>query len=75
LAFFNNACGYACSDHASWDRAGYAAAFPFEAPFGEANPYAHTDQDTIAILNIDHGLQFVRLGIGFMVELGGVAQQ
>ncbi|KAJ3510835.1 hypothetical protein NLJ89_g4450 [Agrocybe chaxingu] len=31
-------CGYACSDHASWYRAGYPSSFPFEAVTGNDNP-------------------------------------
>jgi len=62
-------CGYACSDHGSWNKYGYAASFPFEGAFSNSNNQIHTANDVIGILNIDHGLQFVRLGLGFAVEL------
>ena len=38
-----DACGYACSDHASWHRAGVPASMPFEARFKDmqqADPHA-----------------------------------
>jgi hypothetical protein len=43
------ACGYACSDHASWTNADYPAAMMFEAggPNGSF-PYIHTPSDTLA---------------------------
>eukprot|EP00479_Gromia_sphaerica_P004199 TRINITY_DN1495_c0_g1_i1.p1 TRINITY_DN1495_c0_g1~~TRINITY_DN1495_c0_g1_i1.p1 ORF type:complete len:251 (+),score=62.98 TRINITY_DN1495_c0_g1_i1:287-1039(+) len=54
LGYSNGPCGYACSDHASWTRAGYPSAFPFEALFGRHNPFIHTAQDTIDKLSFDH---------------------
>jgi len=73
IGFTNSQCGYACSDHASWTRAGYAAAFPFETPFGQHNSRIHTSQDLISFLTPAHGAEFAKLGIAFLVELGGVA--
>lgn len=65
-------CGYACSDHASWSAAGYAASFPFEALLGEDNPVIHTAQDTLARSGGDarHALKFGRLALTYAVELG-----
>ena len=48
-------CGYACSDHASWYKAGYSSAFPFETPFGDHNPNIHTANDVISKLDLEHG--------------------
>ena len=62
-------CGYACSDHASWDDAGIAAAFPFEASFGNDDPYIHTSNDTMEKLSIDHMTDFVKLGLAFGIEV------
>jgi leucyl aminopeptidase len=62
-------CGYGCSDHASWTKAGYKSCFPFESDFTNSNKNIHTSQDTIAQLNLDHGVQFVRVGLGYVVEL------
>merc|ERR1712146_328451 len=40
-------CGYACSDHASYNRAGYRSTFLFEAPsIPLSNPQIHTADDT-----------------------------
>lgn len=61
-------CGYGCSDHASWNRLGWDAAFPFEAVFEHRNPYIHTAQDTLANCDIQHALQYARLGVGYIVE-------
>ena len=63
-------CGYACSDHASWDRVGYATVFPFEAPLHQSNPNVHTAADTLEN-NLDgsYGLEFAKLGTAFAVEL------
>lgn len=62
-------CGYACSDHASWDQAGYTAAFPFEAAFGTDDPYIHTSRDKMDVLSLDHITNFAKLGTAFAVEL------
>lgn len=69
-------CGYGCSDHASWTKAGYPSAFPFEAPMGDDNPKIHTANDTIENgLDADFGLHFAKLAVAFAVELGGVADR
>lgn len=62
-------CGYACSDHASWNHAGFSAAFPFESSFGNDDPYIHTSQDKIDALSLEHMTDFAKLGIAFAVEL------
>ena len=65
------ACGYACSDHASWHSRGFVASFPFEAIFGQYNPFIHTANDTLA--NSDstgaHAAKFARLTAAYMAEL------
>jgi len=70
IAWVPTTCGYACSDHASWTRAGYPASFTFESRFGQHSPYIHTAQDTLSTLTLEHGLEFAKLGVGFAVELG-----
>jgi len=62
-------CGYACSDHASWTKAGYAASFPFENTMQDIDPYIHSDQDLIKYLNVEHGMEFAKLATGFAIEL------
>jgi bacterial leucyl aminopeptidase len=67
----NSACGYACSDHASWHNRSYPASFPFEAPFNDDNPWIHTANDTIAQSNnnANHALRFTKLGLSYVAEL------
>lgn len=62
-------CGYACSDHASWNSNSYDAGFTFESAFENHNPYIHTDKDVIAHCDMKHAAQYARLGVGYMVEL------
>ncbi len=62
-------CGYACSDHASWHQEGFTAAFPFEAKFGQDDPYIHTARDTMDVLSLDHITHYAELGTAFAVEL------
>lgn len=63
------ACGYACSDHASWAQYGYRAAFPFEAAMGHDNPNIHTPNDVYSFFNTpDHSVKFTKLGLEFLIE-------
>lgn len=62
-------CGYACSDHASWHKADFPSAFPFEASFENDNKTIHTGNDKIDLLNLPHMMNFVKLGAAFIVEL------
>ena len=67
-----SSCGYACSDHASWQNQGFPASIPFETLMGEDNPYIHTANDTYANSGnqADHALKFAKLAAAFAVELG-----
>ncbi len=62
-------CGYACSDHASWNKGGVAAAFPFESEMGNDDPYIHTSNDKMDVLSLDHMTDFVKLATSYTVEL------
>ena len=66
-----SACGYACSDHASWTNQAYPASFPFEAQFGQHNPTIHTANDTLAQSGgvATHALKFSKLAAAFMAEV------
>lgn len=66
------ACGYGCSDHASWHREGYPALMPSEAKFGQHNQALHTTQDTLETLgnNVDHAIKFARLASSYLAEIG-----
>ncbi len=65
-------CGYACSDHASWNSRGFRATFPFEARMGQHNTALHTANDTVATLgnSAAHAVKFARLAAAFLVETG-----
>jgi len=69
IAWVETKCGYACSDHASWNRAGYASSFPFESKFSDLNPNIHTASDTLQWLSMDHSVEFAKLGVAYVVEL------
>ena len=64
-------CGYACSDHASWHRNGFAASMPFESRSREMNRSIHTDKDTLerSSNNAAHAIKFARLGTAYAIEL------
>ncbi|EGF79493.1 hypothetical protein BATDEDRAFT_33390 [Batrachochytrium dendrobatidis JAM81] len=62
-------CGYACSDHATWNKAGVPTVFTFEAPFADHSPYIHTSDDTVEHIDFGHMAEFVKSVIGFTVEL------
>ena len=63
-------CGYGCSDHASWTEEGIPASFPCETDFELHNPYIHSSNDTLSLLNTDHLTNFTKLGLAFAIELG-----
>lgn len=67
-----DACGYACSDHASWYRTGVPASMPFESRMAERNRSIHTRADTIETSgnNADHAIKFARLAASYAIELG-----
>jgi leucyl aminopeptidase len=66
-----SACGYGCSDHASWFNQGYATSMPFESLMNQHNPTIHTSNDTLAQSAgmATHALKFSKLGAAFMAEL------
>jgi len=63
----NRACGYACSDHASYHRGGYRASHAHEGR--TSSPFLHTTSDTLSRLNYARVLEFSRLAAGFAIEL------
>ncbi|CAO3620746.1 unnamed protein product [Cunninghamella echinulata] len=62
-------CGYGCSDHASFTKAGYPSAFTIESLFDDSNQYIHSEEDTIEKVSFDHMKEFSKLAAGFAVEL------
>lgn len=71
------ACGYACSDHASWTNAGYPAAMMFEAggPNGSF-PYIHTTSDTLATMgeSAQNSVKFAQFALVYLAETAKTAQ-
>lgn len=71
------ACGYACSDHASWTNAGYPAAMMFEAggPNGSF-PYIHTTNDTLATMgeSAQNSVKFAQFALAYLAETAKTAQ-
>jgi len=69
-------CGYACSDHASWRKAGFPSSFTIESTFGNSNKNIHSANDRIDVsdeFSFDHMLEFSKLAVAFVVELGGIS--
>ncbi|KIY71847.1 hypothetical protein CYLTODRAFT_440945 [Cylindrobasidium torrendii FP15055 ss-10] len=64
-------CGYACSDHASWNEAGYPTTFPYEAVTGDDNPNVHSPDDTLEVdgFSWTHVLEFAKIVVAFAYEL------
>lgn len=70
VSWSNDKCGYGCSDHASWTKAGFPSVMPAEAPFKQMNPNLHKTSDTTAHLDFEFGANFARLGLAYAVEMG-----
>ncbi|KAF5393820.1 hypothetical protein D9757_000194 [Collybiopsis confluens] len=74
IPYVKTQCGYACSDHASWGKAGYPSTFTIESAFENSNKNIHSVNDRIDIsdeFSFDHMLEFSKLAVAFAVELGG----
>ncbi|OWZ36045.1 hypothetical protein LQV05_006244 [Cryptococcus neoformans] len=71
-------CSYACSDHASFAKAGYQSAFAIEATFDDSNTRnIHSTADTMdhPEFSFTHMREFSKLVVAFSVELAGIADQ
>jgi len=66
-----DACGYACSDHASWNQAGVPVSMPFESRMAQRNQKIHSAKDTLAQSNNEasHALKFAKLGAAYAIEM------
>ncbi|KAF6762881.1 peptidase [Ephemerocybe angulata] len=74
IPYVETKCGYACSDHASWRKAGYPSSFTIESSFENSNKNIHSVNDRIDIsdeFSFTHMLEFSKLAVAFAVELGG----
>lgn len=74
LRVSEDACGYACSDHASWTRHGYRASIPFESMMDEHNNKIHTENDTLhqSQNQAKHAVNFAKLAIAYAMELSSI---
>ncbi|KAH8106205.1 hypothetical protein BXZ70DRAFT_918624 [Cristinia sonorae] len=74
IPYVETECGYACSDHASWAKAGYPSIFTIESTFGNSNKNIHSANDRYDIspeFSFSHMLEFSKLAVAFAVELAG----
>ncbi|KAG8990248.1 Leucine aminopeptidase 1 [Tulasnella sp. JGI-2019a] len=73
IPYVETQCGYACSDHASWGKAGYRSSFAIESSFPNSNHYIHSSNDVIDLpeFSFDHMLEFSKLAVAFAIELAG----
>lgn len=64
-------CGYACSDHASFGKAGFQSAFVIESSFEDSNHYIHSIEDTMdhPEFSFTHMREFSKLAVAFAIEL------
>ncbi len=71
ISYNNGNCGYACSDHASWNAEGFPTVYPFEADFNGSNPAIHTGGDTLSVSQngAAHALKFAKLAAAFVGEV------
>ncbi|KAF8914108.1 peptidase [Gymnopilus junonius] len=75
IPYVKTECGYACSDHASWRKAGYPSSFTIESSFENSNKNIHSTNDRIDIsdeFSFTHLLEFSKLAVAFAIELGSV---
>jgi hypothetical protein len=63
--------GIGASDHASFWQYGYPAILGIERYSGDFNPYYHTVNDRLAILNMGYFTEFVRASLATFVHLSG----
>lgn len=69
-------CGYACSDHASWNKAGIPSAFGIESAYEDYNQNIHSTNDRLDIspeFSFSHMLEFSKLGVAYVATLAGWA--
>ncbi|OBZ76197.1 Leucine aminopeptidase 1 [Grifola frondosa] len=74
IPYVETRCGYACSDHASWGKAGYPSVFTIESSFENSNKFIHSTNDRFDVsdeFSFSHMLEFSKLAVAFAVELGG----
>ncbi|KAI0712922.1 peptidase [Cerioporus squamosus] len=78
IPWMDTQCGFACSDHASWQKAGYPTFSALESVYEHGNhEYAHSVDDRYDIsdeFSFEHMREFSKLAVAFAIELGGWSQ-
>jgi leucyl aminopeptidase len=69
IGFTENACGYACSDHASATRNGFPSAMISEGIMRDMSPFLHTTKDVLSTIDYDHMLDHAKVTVGWVYEL------
>ena len=71
FSLISGQCGYACSDHASWYKQGYATGMLYEAITGDDNPQIHSSSDTTSVSGFSwsHSLEFAKVALAYVYEL------
>jgi leucyl aminopeptidase len=68
----SSACGYGCSDHASWTEAGFPSTFAFEGGgLSHSFNMIHSANDLIENMDdsAEHSIRFAQLGLAFLGEI------
>jgi len=76
IGYVETQCGYACSDHASWNKFGYPSAFGLESSFENSNHNIHSANDRFDIsdeFSFTHMLEFSKLAVAYVIEIAGWA--
>lgn len=64
------ACGYGCSDHASWTKEGYSAFAPFESTMDSMNQNLHTPNDVIdGRSSFEHSAVFSKIAVAYALHI------
>jgi leucyl aminopeptidase len=65
------ACGYACSDHASWFRQGFPTFFPTESSLNKMNRNIHSRNDVVSpASSFRHATHFSKIAVSFAMYMG-----
>jgi leucyl aminopeptidase len=48
---------------------GYPTTLPAEGLFEDSNPNIHSSRDTLAVLNLEHAIEYSKIGLAYAVEM------
>ncbi|ORY47192.1 hypothetical protein BCR35DRAFT_310950 [Leucosporidium creatinivorum] len=77
IPYVDTKCGYACSDHSSWQKLSYPSSCLSEGRFEDSNTHMHSAQDTTELeeFSWEHMRQFARVGVAVAGELAGLERE